>query len=324
MPTMSQKNKKVVKDIPSSTQWLLEFVNLGKEPGELSTPAPFIDRLKRKPERSEVDISNLRFYPLRGKGPFRAVDQSGNMWVKKTRDAVPEWGGKREELPEKELWELVSRRGLPGLTRAIFFHEEDEIATLKKFEAEVKSVSIIWLDRLWHEMRYTLYLIMGGKGADDFFEEYFNPEEDEPRGPRILTREGGRRLEFEADPYNLFKGILAYFGDFYVNKHELHSRLKLCPCCGRFWIAEKSIGRPRIFCGSKCEDLFNQLPKDKKREVMAARREEARRKRKGKERGEITKLLQEKFKYSEKEAIKEAKNWIDKQGKTLNQFKRDF
>jgi len=111
--------------------------------------------------------------------------------------------------------------------------------------------------------------------------------------------------------------------NFKTNQKEKHSQLRQCQTCGKFWLREKRRGRSQIFCDPKCEKLFNRLPKDKKKEVMAAWRKEAREKEKEKECREITKLLLKSGDYTEKAAAKEAKDWIE-QGKTLNQFKKDL
>jgi len=373
-----KKSSDQVQQLSKELKLLLDFVNLGKEPGKLSPTPEYFDKSKRTPDPKKVDFSKLIFYPpihRWGRSIFRlkkilsqfqkkispevalwkekiekelkaslnrrcfyTIDPEGNTWLKeidklpkfswnidrfideldkKLQIAKPKWAGMLDGLPPEKFQALLQdfkkRNGLIAWSTPIFYHEEDE---LKNFKEQVESVGIEWLNELWHEMRNAFKIIALGYGADDFFNQYFNPEEDEPREPRIMSRQGGKRIEFEAEPYNLYKGILAYFGDFYLNQFVLHPRLKLCLCCGSFFFKEKKPGRPQKFCDPKCEDVFNQLSKEEKAKLEKGYRAF---KKKAKEFKKLVQLLIDDGK-SEEEAKKIAEDWIYQQSKTLKQY----
>ncbi len=57
----------------------------------------------------------------------------------------------------------------------------------------------------------------------------------------------------------LSQQVSKFVGEFWDNHRKLHPRLKQCPCCGSFWIAEnvKKRGRGQKYCSKDCETRFN-------------------------------------------------------------------
>ena len=86
-----------------------------------------------------------------------------------------------------------------------------------------------------------------------------------------------------------------------------------------------------MFCVRKCEDTFNQLPKEEKRKAMKQYRDSCRERRRKIEFKEMIEFLikmesgsLEKKPFTKQEAEKEAKHWIYKQGKSFRLYKKVF
>lgn len=254
-----------MQDIPETIQWLLDFVNLASIQGEPnhSRLLPKEQRkLKRSPKPPKY-LSSLR------PDDFPFIDKNTKyIWRRKANGEI-EFEGLFQIPFWRDFKTFFLNHGIPprngkdirkisdDKSLDVWFIWKDFFEFVSDLSANLKR------DDLYIEKIRELYLKCLRKDKEK--EDYIT---------FIMVDCMEKKLPFPHNnllPYALYALIL----DFVLNHKDLHSRLKQCPYCGRFWIAEKR--RRRKFCSKECEskvnapthydDLMNKrLARTKKRE----------------------------------------------------------
>jgi len=241
---MKHPSKSVLIKIPSQTKWLLEFANLGRKPGKINPSAPcgliLIESLRRKIDITKPDFSKLDWRPKRGNGIKSAIDENKNVWIR-FPGSDPIWALEYVPFPLQEFWKLVSAKGWPHHSHVSAIGQppllpwEDAIVEIQNIEeAEVEI--------LWRMARSSLLEIMKGQPIDVL--------ED------LL---GDERYQFPT-VIEFYNSVVQFLRDFYRNQEMLHSLLRVCSLCGRFWIEEGKT-KPKMFCSENCTGRFYQFSK---------------------------------------------------------------
>ncbi|MDO9566727.1 MAG: hypothetical protein Q7J15_08310 [Candidatus Desulfaltia sp.] len=297
-------------NISEETKWLLSFVNVGITAGKLAPPPDRFSEWKRRPaEDGHSDHAVGALLP-----PLSDfVSDDGWWWDKTTgkclgRDCLcltdphtylklyTDLLGDKIKLsgtPDYFLTE-VETNGKPSIRMVAFRLERIRLAT--------------WF--VLYNSTKTNYWSVGHRILNDPIIK-----------PVIDIGKNGNMIFGHDDVFPQIS--TAYLLGFIVNQKELHPLLKICAGCGRFWIAEKKRGRPRIFCTPECKKAFDQLPKKIRAERMKEYRKGQKKSKQRKEFKELIEMLKE-WEESPTEAEKQAHEWIYTQGRTLKQYKDDY
>ena len=107
-----------------------------------------------------------------------------------------------------------------------------------------------------------------------------------------------------------------------IDNQEICSRLKQCPCCGKFWIEKPASHRPKVFCCKKCKDAFHQDPKEISNGRVAKSRAGNKKFQQEEDLNEMIKHLKDKEEYTAEEAKGKAHKWVYVKNKSFKEYKR--
>lgn len=324
IPEGTPEEKKAFEPI----QWLLEFVNLPFKKGILSVFRPIAKPLKRTPTKEPEPLKDLsaetikslkEYYKKAGHsrdGINRAiaehknnrgiVDDKGYSWV--IENGKPVFAGHGKCHPTTEEFNIFLKKYNFPLIGDV--NSSLGFPSCKEFE--------LW-NKVFYIFSYLARVNMGIEPGEyegsqglayDLCREHVESKWYSP----ISTNE----VIF----YNSLEStICACIYDFWERHKDLHSRLRQCPCCGRFWITEKASGRPGIFCSNKCDKTFHrQTRKENTESVSASKR--IKRTQEKKNDYEAIKEFYIKAGYREEQAKNHANKWVYDEGKTLKNFEK--
>jgi len=308
-----------MKDIPETVQWLLGFANLGCKEGKLN-PQRFrghtLPIVKRPP--TEPPTKKDRRYPNRDKPNNYFVDKAGYLWEGDKTTENPKFHGEAAFYPTLEEFEdFFSKNRIIPIElspttfpiKSVLTGLEDNLseakrAVLSDYKLNVHQVLI----NLFQGVRYVLGFIIqenDKKGVVDHYKKMF-----EKIKPLATSQSNNTQLK-------AVYTIIFAFWDYH--RMDLHPRLRQCPGCGAYWIADnvKKQGRPQEYCTKVCENEFNQASRRKNSESSQRCKK---RKRKKSRRDKETELINhfkncgetlETAKYLAKEAVRDGQSIED-------------
>lgn len=260
-------------------QWLLEFVNLPFKKGILSVFRPIAKPLNRTPTKEPEPLKDLsaetikslkEYYKNAGysrDGINRAiaehksnrgiVDRKGYSWV--IENGKPVFAGYGKCYPTTEEFNIFLKKYNFPLIGDV--NSSLGFPSCKEFE--------LW-NKVFYIFSYLARVNMGiepgeYEGSQDLAYDLCREYVKSKRYSLISTNE----VIF----YNSLEStICACIYGFWERHKDLHSRLRQCPCCARFFTVEEK-KKPRKYCsdsGNKCSDVFIKPPSredDKKRKT---------------------------------------------------------
>lgn len=343
-------------NLPDTVQWLLDFANLGSNPGE-SNPQKQdkILKLKRPPVEPPPEITSLELgeCPHTGLDSNIITDNNGYEWLRTW--GKPIFLGKKDYHPTlEEFKRFFFKAGIPpedakeslliniyeiGSIR-LFLKEDEECknyifkgvlvskSDLKDSEAKahrfLKSFGIITRRALVRVIRmYNKEEVRGFsiKELEDHIYKHYTASQPNSSDYETVPLDRTGRV-FPHDN-TLPCAIYAYILDLWYNQKELHSRLKQCKCCGLFWVIQedRKRGRDRVFCSKACKRVFHQQSRSDNLKAVKTKRDRLKVKKQKEDYSQLTEFLLEKG-YTQKEAEREASEWVYRKGKSFKEFKR--
>jgi hypothetical protein len=308
---------KLVKNLPEPVQWLLDFANLGCIPGE-PNPQRFksyhtdtfqeyitnehIPKLKRPPiellspekkKSKNTPCENTIFrLPLHeqikrlrpGKIPYLITDDG--YVVSKAETGEPVFHGKNKDYPSiKEFKDFISKERIP-------LNKKRDYG---------------FLITCWYSTQSVFYRVIQGNDK-----EVLHPYVKELSDYAIENKTA----------HKLSQWVFKYVRDFWNNQRALHSRLRQCRCCGKFWLIENTKIKPRVYCSDKCNKAFHKQAREKNSKSSSASKK-ARRDRKKKNDYNTIKEFYIGTGYSKENAENHAEKWVYVESKTLESFKKE-
>jgi hypothetical protein len=177
------------------------------------------------------------------------------------------------------------------------------------------------------ESKYISDYVYCALTAEFFVYDHYNIKEIPlPAPPHSFPLKPGflsNGLKFPHDN-TLTQVLCASILDFWCNHKELHSQLRQCICCGRFWIQQekKRRGSKCTFCSKKCNVVFHmQSRQDNLKNVKTKRKflKENMQTKPATQRFECLKYREEHTSY---EAEKKAHDWVYENGKSYKEYQR--
>jgi hypothetical protein len=371
-------------NLPDTVQWLLDFANLGSNPGELNPPRlGKILKVKRPPIEPPSYLSNINDFSLIPKElPYSdfcsrlysncVIDDKGFAWLKTYKEVV--FCGKSNFYPSlKEFKGFFYKTGIPPIQTkevvdfrirledgktydAPLFLVEDaggksimifegfkgrpllahfEISKgkphiiPKEFFAEGEKAAYNALKNLWitaiTALHYALKLTNNNENElfiKEFEERLYKFYTIQSNSSMMSFDVLKRKTIFQHDN-TLPLAIYAFILDFWINHKELHTYLRQCKCCGKFWIEQKNNerNRKRMFCNEDCKRIFHQQSRSDNLKAVKIKRNRLKEKKQKEDYSQLIELLL-KNDYTQKEAKEESFEWIYKKGKSFKEFKR--
>ncbi len=274
-----------MEDIPKTVKWLLEFANLGCKQGELNLQSlDKISILKRPPVKPPANHDKP---PLPHTALNTITDNTGYQWLRTWGEPV--FLGKDVYPALSEFKTFFTKNGLPPLKKFesidIVFQENSVKLFLKQdksgknfiykkcviskdnlLNSEIQGYQL--LKAFWAITRKAFISTIreynreqAGFSIMELKEFVYKQYREWDNKSTPLDREG---RTFPHDN-TLPCAFNAYILDWWANYKELYPCVKLCPCCGSFWIADnmKKRGRVQRYCGKECEIKFNQQSRTK-------------------------------------------------------------
>jgi hypothetical protein len=296
----SRKPTNKVKVVLGPVQWLLDFANIGCKPGKLYRQDTVSDlgiELKRPPVDPPPHSG--------GKGGVRVViDTHDYIWFE-MRDGSGKtlYGGKKGEWPSPKEYKDFCRK------------------TRIKINKRESLENPFYFNEIWGAVCRSFGPFYIGQ-AEAFIHKYYNLKQIQLPDKSLHIKE--RLLNgFEYWHDNTLTQVAcAHILDFWHHYRELRQHVRICRCCGRFWIEAKT---RRKYCCKKCENRFNQASRQAVRESLKKQRKIYNRDVDDIAHNEIVDWLCNEHMYKLKEAekiFKEEKSESSRNVKSLANFRR--
>lgn len=347
-----------MKDIPNIIRWLLDFANLGCEPGKLNLPSySAAMKLKRRPRiegLSKISYGGFSWSYFHGTTliiPFKKVDYW--LTLRDFRDFFSKSGIPNTE--EKESIVIrVDKEIEAGEFLRLYLNDYSigvKPKSSEEFKLTLTETDITLLDYTCeeifenkepHQAQYflqdTLFFLADiHNTAIDFL--YYTARENSldiseiPLRKEMVLVDNVYRKYFENQGYGRVENnmpfshdgtlplvVYAALLDFWSTK-TLRSCLKQCKCCGKFWIEEKIHTKPKVFCSEACKNVFHaQSREDNKKAVKNTKISTKKRQQKDDQKKIVNVYL--KNGYSQTYAEQKADDWVYKKHKSYKQFLR--
>lgn len=293
------------KDIPETVNWLLDFANLGCIPGELN-PGRFksyhIHTYREYITNEHIPILNRPPIELLPPPPGKKEDTFYKLPPDRQREKL------EEEIKNLKPSEVISH-SLP-------LHEQ--INLFKKINSKNQithdgytiSIKSSTREPVFHGKNIELFPLIAEfcsnkgilleKDCDHVFthrncnysmamtywycaQSIFNRVMLENEGENVhpFVKTAFDYMVVNTPSHELSKMVDSRGLEFWNDYRALHSLLRQCQCCGKFWISENKKGRKRkIYCSKKCNDVFNSqsrlIDNKSKKEDRAAKRDNTR------------------------------------------------
>jgi len=343
-------------NLPDTVQWLIDFANLGCYSGELNPQRQDkIIRLKRPPIEPPPEITSLTIgeCPHTGLGSNIITDNKGYEWLRTWRKPI--FLGKNVHHPSlEEFRKFFLKAGIPPKeTIESFLIDIHDTCSIRVFLKEDESgenyiykgilvskndcketypeihrfLNSFWIItwralirviRMYNREEVRSFSIK--ELEDHVFKYYLMNQQNSSDYEKVpLDREGRVFSHNNTLPCTIY----AYILDLWYNHKELHSHLKHCQCCGKFWFEpeNKRPGRKRIFCSEDCKRIFHQQSRSDNLKAVKTTRDRLKEKKQKEDYSQLIKFLI-KNSYTQNEAEKEAFKWVCKKGKSFKEFKR--
>ena len=330
--------------LPDTVQWLLDFANLGSNPGELNPQKQDkILRLKRPPIEPPPEITSLKpgECPHTGLDSNIIIDNKGYEWLRTW--GKPIFLGKKDYHPSlNEFKRFFLKSGIPSdETKESFLITIQEIGSVRVFlkeneegksdkDSEAKAHRL--LKGFWIITWRALIRVIRMYNREEV--RSFSIKELEDHVYKHYTASQPNSSDYETVPLDrtgrvfthdntLPCAIYAYILDLWYNQKELHSRLRRCKCCGLFWVIQENRkrGRDRVFCSEDCKRVFHQQSRSDNQKAVKTKRAHQKEKMRKEDHSQLIELLI-KNGYTQKEAQEKSFEWIYKKGKSFKEFKR--
>lgn len=343
-------------NLPDTVQWLIDFANLGCYSGELNPQRQDkIFRLKRPPIEPPPGITSLTLgeCPHTGLDSNIVTDNKGYEWLRTWRKPIF-LGKKDHHLSLEEFRKFFLKAGIPpNETIESFLIDIHDICSIRVFLKEDESgknyiyKGILepkndcketypeiqrFLNSFWIITWRALIRVIRMYNREEV--RGFSVKELEDHIYKHYTASQPNSSDYETVPLDrtgrvfthdntLPCAIYAYILDLWYNHKGLHSRLKHCQCCGKFWFEpeNKRPGRKRIFCSEDCKRVFHQQSRSDNQKAVKITRDHLKEKKQKEDYSQLIKFLL-KNGYTQNEAEKESFEWVCKKGKSFKEFKR--
>lgn len=288
--------------LPETVQWLLHFANLGCIPGE---PNP--QRFKSYHTDSFFEqYVTTEHIPKLNRPP-------------KTSQPFPE--GSKKTLFTLSLLKTYDGHVMSrAKTGELVYHGKDKLCpTTKEFKDFFSKNQIefddytelcIEFENCWYTTLAAFYRAIEGDD-NNILSPYIQFLFHYTRGRNPLD-----------DYHKLRECVSSHIKDLFFNQRALHPRLRQCPCCGAFWRAKKSRGRPRKFCCEKCSTRFD----DQTSEVNGIASKKSKEQKKKTAKREILEVMKRKYGSNAEKVYKQEiegkissyKDFVRRKGKYYN------
>lgn len=119
---------------------------------------------------------------------------------------------------------------------------------------------------------------------------------------------------------NLHDTVIACLYVFWERHTDLHSRLRQCQCCGRFWMAENKTRD--VFCGKVCKNKFHESSREDNKKRVKTIRADNREYQKEEDVKKLVEWLENKEGYTPEEAKSRAHKLAFIYGETFKNYTR--
>lgn len=250
---------KPVKNLPEPVQWLLDFANLGCISGE---PNP--QRFKSYHTDTFQEYITNEHIPKLKRPPIELLSpgkkKSKNTPCENTIFRLP-LHEQIKRLRPGEIPYLITDDGYvvskAGTGEPVFHGKNKDYPSIKEFkdfflkeQIPLDESDYGLLVTCWYSTQSVFYRVI-----QENYNEVLHPYVKELFDYAIENKTA----------HKLSQWVFKYVRDFWNNQRALHPRLKQCPCCGAFWMADnvKKRGRVPVYCSKECENRFNYQSKTK-------------------------------------------------------------